>query len=208
VAILAGLAVVGGFLNYPESLHRVLPLVPADVFGKWIEPLLYQVAPVHHGEHIPPFIEYGLMIFANLWAGSAIFLAWWIYKMDPSWSRAKAFVTRFPNLFRWVNAKYYVDEFYEAALIEPIKRFSAQLWSFDTWVVDGMVNGAARATVIWASLCNWVDEYLIDGAVDLTEFIVQETSGVFRGIQTGRVQHYAFVMFIGFLVFAFWKFLV
>ena len=61
VSILAGLAVVGGFLNYPESLHRILPIVPAELFSKWIEPLLYQVAPVHHGEHIPPAMEYGLM---------------------------------------------------------------------------------------------------------------------------------------------------
>jgi len=214
VAILAGLAVVGGFLNFPESLHRVLPnflkpVFPAEIFSKWIEPLLYQVAPVHHGEHVPPAIEYGLMFWATvIWAPGAMLLAWIIYKKDPSWSRAKAFVTRFPNLFRWVNAKYYVDEFYEAALIEPLKRFSAQLWSFDTWVVDGMVNGAARTTLVWAELMNWVDEYLIDGAVDLVEYIVHETSGVFRGLQSGRVQHYAFVMFIGFLVFAFWKFLV
>jgi NADH-quinone oxidoreductase subunit L len=209
VSILAGLAVVLGFLNYPESLHRIIPIVPAELFSKWIEPLLYQVAPAHHGEHVPPFIEYGLMAWATLvWAPGAMLLAWWIYKVDPSWSRAKAFVARFPNLFRWVNAKYYVDEFYDAAIIEPIKRFSAQLWSFDTWVVDGMVNGAARATLIWAELMNWVDEYLVDGAVDLVEYFVQQTSGVFRGLQSGRVQNYAFVMFIGFLVFAFWKFLV
>ena len=208
VAILAGLAVVGGFLNYPESLHRILPIVPAELFSKWIEPLLYQVAPIHHGEHVPPAMEYGLMAWATLvWAPGAMLLAWWMYKVDPSWSRAKAFVTRFPNLFRWVNAKYYVDEFYEAALIEPIKRFSAQLWSFDTWVVDGMVNGAARATVIWANLSNWIDQKLVDGAVNLVAYIIQETSSVFRGLQSGRVQHYAFVMFLGFLVFAFWKFL-
>ncbi len=209
VAILAGLAVVGGFLNYPESLHRVLPIVPAELFSKWIEPLLYQVAPAHHGEHVPPMIEYGLMAWATFaWAPGAMLLAWWIYKVDPSWSRAKAFVAKFPNLYRWVNAKYFVDEFYEWALIEPCKRFSAQLWSFDTWVVDGMVNGAARFTLLWARLSHWVDEYLVDGAVDLTEYIVQETSGVFRSLQSGRVQHYAFVMFLGFLVFAFWKFLV
>ncbi|WP_257310035.1 NADH-quinone oxidoreductase subunit L [Geothrix fuzhouensis] len=208
VAILAGLAVVGGFLNYPESLHRVLPIVPAELFSKWIEPLLYQVAPIHHGEHVPPAMEYILMGWATfVWAPGAMVLAWWIYKVDPSWSRAKAFVARFPNLYRWVNAKYYVDEFYEAALIEPIKRFSAQLWSFDTWVVDGMVNGAARATVIWADLSNWIDQKLVDGAVNLVAYIIQETSSVFRGLQSGRVQHYAFVMFLGFLVFAFWKFL-
>src|SRR5512133_1696559 len=209
VAILAGLAVVGGFLNVPASITSKWPLMgwTDEHFTKWIEPILYQVAPAHHGAHVVPGIEIFLQIFANVWALTAMGIAWWIYKVDPSWSRAKAFVARFPNLYRWVNAKYYVDEFYEAALIEPIKRFSAQLWSFDTWVVDGMVNGAARFTIIWADLSNWVDQKLVDGAVNLVAYLIQETSSVFRGLQSGRVQHYAFVMFIGFLVFAFWKFL-
>ena len=208
VLILACLATVGGFLNYPESLHRILPIVPAELFTKWLEPLLYQVAPVVHAEHAPPAIEYGLMAWATLvWAPSAMILAWWIYKVDPSWSRAKAFVARFPNLYRWVNAKYYVDEFYEAALIGPTKRFSAQLWSFDTWVVDGMVNGAARFTVLWAHSMHWVDQKIVDGLVNGVAWLIQQTSLVFRRLQSGRFQHYAFVMFLGFLVFAFWKFL-
>jgi NADH-quinone oxidoreductase subunit L len=209
VFIFAVLAVILGFLNLPHSLETLGKIFGNDHFSKWIEPLLYQVSAPEHGHHAAPAIEYALMFWATLvWAPGAILLAVWIYGMDPSWSKARAFVTRFPNLFRWVNAKYYVDEFYEWALIEPLKRFSAQLWSFDTWVVDGMVNGAARVTLIWASLMNWVDEYIVDGTVDLVEFMVQETSGVFRSLQSGRVQHYAFVMFLGFLVFAFWKFLV
>ena len=208
VSILAGLAVVGGFLNYPESLHRILPIVPAELFTKWIEPILYQVAPAAHGEHVPPAMEYGLMAWATLvWAPGAMLLAWWMYKVDPSWSRAKAFVTRFPRVFEWVNAKYYVDEFYEAALIGPIKRLSAQFWSFDTWVVDGMVNGAARFTVLWADSMHWVDQWIVDGAVNGVAWLVQQVSLLFRRLQSGRVQHYAFVMFLGFLVFAFWKFL-
>ena len=208
VSILAGLAVVGGFLNYPESLHRFLPIVPSELFTHWVEPLLYQVTPVVHAEHAPPAIEYVLMFIATfVWAPAAMWLAWWMYKVDPSWSRAKAFVTRFPNLYRWVHAKYFVDEFYEAALIGPIKRFSAQLWSFDTWVVDGMVNGAARFTLIWADTMHWVDQKIVDGAVNGVAWLIQQVSLAFRRLQTGRVQHYAFVMFLGFLVFAFWKFL-
>jgi NADH-quinone oxidoreductase subunit L len=208
VFIFAVLAVVLGFLNLPHSLETLGKVFGNDHFSRWIEPLLYQVAAPEHGHHAAPAIEYALMFWATLiWAPGAILLAIWIYGMDPSWSKARAFVTRFPTLFRWVNAKYYVDEFYEWAIIAPLKRFSAQLWSFDTWVVDGMVNGAARVTLIWATLMNWVDEYIIDGTVDLVEFMVQETSGVFRSLQSGRVQHYAFVMFIGFLVFAFWKFI-
>jgi len=211
VFIFAIFAVVLGFLNLPHSLEGLGKFmgVGNDHFSKWLEPILYQAQASHGGHHAAPAIEYGLMFFATLvWAPGAMLLAIWIYGMDPSWSKARAFVTRFPKVFEWVNAKYYVDEFYEWALISPIKRFSAQLWSFDTWVVDGMVNGAARVTLIWASLCNWADEYLVDGAVDLTEYIVQETSAVFRGLQSGRVQHYAFVMFLGFLVFAVVKFFV
>ena len=209
VFIFALFAVILGFLNLPHSLETLGKVFGNDHFSKWIEPLLYQTNAPEHGHHAAPFIEYALMGWATIfWAPSAMYLAWVIYKKDPSWSRAKAFITRFPKVFEWVNAKYYVDEFYEWALIAPIKRFSAQLWSFDTWVVDGMVNGAARFTLLWATLMNWVDEYLVDGAVDLTEYIVQETSSVFRSLQSGRVQHYAFVMFLGFLVFAFWKFLV
>ena len=209
VAVLAALAVVGGFLNVPASITSTWPLMgwTGEHFSHWIEPILYQVKPVHHGAHEVPAIELFLQVFANIWALGAMGLAWWIYKVDPSWSRAKAFVAKFPNLYRWVNAKYFVDEFYDAAIIEPLKRFSAQLWSFDTWVVDGMVNGAARVTLIWADLMHWVDQKIVDGLVNLTAFIVQETSLVFRGLQSGRVQHYAFVMFLGFLVFAFWKFL-
>jgi len=209
VFIFAVLAVLLGFLNLPHSLETLGKVFGNDHFSKWIEPLLYQVSAPEHGHKAAPAIEYALMLWATLiWAPGALLLAVWIYGVDPSWSKARAFVTRFPKVFEWVNAKYYVDEFYDAAIIEPIKRFSAQLWSFDTWVVDGVVNGAARVTLLWAEFSNWVDEYLVDGAVDLTEYIVHETSDVFRGLQSGRVQHYAFVMFLGFLVFAFWKFLV
>jgi len=209
VFIFAVFAVILGFLNLPHSLHTLGKVFGNDHFSRWLEPLLYQVTAPELGHHAPPLIEYALMFWATLvWAPGAILLAVWIYGLDPSWSKARAFVTRFPKVFEWVNAKYYVDEFYEWAIIAPTKRFSAQLWSFDTWVVDGMVNGAARVTLIWAELMHWVDEYLVDGAVDLTEYIVHETSSVFRGLQSGRVQHYAFVMFLGFLAFAVVKFLV
>ena len=209
VFILACLAVVGGFLNYPGSLHRILPIVPEDLFSKWIEPLLYQVAPVHHGAaHVPPAIEYGLMGWATLvWAPGAMLLAWWIYGMDPTWGKARAFVARFPKVFEWVNAKYYVDEFYEWAFIEPCKQLSAQLWAFDAWVVDGMVNGAARSTIILANASYWVDAKLVDGTVNLVADATQWFSAGLKILQSGRVQNYAFLMFIGFLVFAFWRFL-
>jgi NADH-quinone oxidoreductase subunit L len=204
VAILAGLAVVGGFLNIPHSLS----LLGGEHFSHWLNPILYQAAPMHEGHHVAPAMEYGLMVWATvIWAPGAMLLAYWIYGKDPSWSRAKAFVNRFPQVFEWVNAKYYIDEFYEAGIIGPIKQLSAQLWSFDTWVLDGMVNGAARFTKLAADASFWFDSKVVDGLVNLVAWLLQQLSLGFRKLQSGRVQNYAFVMFLGFLVFAFWKFL-
>ncbi len=205
VAILAGLAVVGGFLNVPYSIHWLGSITGFEHFSKWIEPILYQAQAPHHGAHVTPPIEIGLMWFANVWAGGAMLLAVWMYGLDPSWSKAKAFVARFPQVFEWVNAKYYVDEFYEALLISPIKRLSAQLWSFDTWVLDGIINGAARFSILWAEASFWFDAKIVDGTVNLVAWTTQQGSNGFKTLQSGRVQNYAFVMFLGFLALAVWK---
>jgi NADH-quinone oxidoreductase subunit L len=204
VAILAGLAVVGGFLNVPHSLH----FLGGEHFSNWLAPLLFQKDAAHDAHAAIPAIEYLLQVFAVLWAGSAMLLAWWIYKKDPSWSKARAFVSRFPTLYKWVHNKYFVDEFYDWAIINPCKRLSAQLWAFDAWVVDGMVNGAARFSVLAGHFSFWVDAKIVDGLVNLAAWVLQQTALIFRAMQTGRVQHYAFVMFLAFLTFAFWHFLV
>jgi len=203
VALLALLALVGGFLNIPHSLHWI----GSSHFSEWISPLLYQ-AHAHHAHEAAPAMEYILMAVATLvWAPAAMLLAWVWYGADPSWARPRAFVKRFPELFEWVNAKYYIDEFYEAAFIGPCKQLGAQLWAFDTWAVDGMVNGAARGTLVVCHVCHWFDAKIVDGLVNLVAWILQQFAQGFRKLQSGRVQNYAFVMFLGFLVFAFWKFL-
>ncbi len=204
VFALAVLALVGGFLNIPHSLHWI----GGAHFSEWLGPLLYQSAPVHAAHETAPAIEYGLMAWATfVWAPGAMLLAYLFYAMDPTWARPRAFVKRFPGLFRCVHNKYFVDEFYEMAILGPCKQLGAQLWAFDTWVVDGMVNGAARFTLVWAHISYWFDARIVDGLVNLVAWLLQQLSGGFRKLQTGRVQNYAFVMFLGFLVFALWKFL-
>jgi len=204
VAVLAGLALVSGFLNIPHSLH----FLGGAHFSDWLAPLLFQKEAVHAAHGAAPAIEYGLMGWATLvWAPGAMLLAWWIYKVDPTWSKAKAFVAAFPGLFRWVHNKYFVDEFYEWAFIGPCKQLGAQLWAFDAWVVDGMVNGAARFALITANISFWFDARIIDGFVNLVAWVLQQTAQGFRKLQSGRVHNYAFLMFLGFLGFALWKFL-
>ncbi len=69
--------------------------------------------------------------------------------------------------------KYYVDEAYDAAVIEPIKTGSREgLWKFfDVGVIDGIVNGVGR--------------------------VLTQTGQVVRRIQPGFVRSYAAIILLG-----------
>jgi NADH-quinone oxidoreductase subunit L len=74
---------------------------------------------------------------------------------------------------RLLENKYYVDEAYDAALINPIKVGSREgLWKlFDVGVIDGIVNGLGRS--------------------------VAEIGRVVRYLQTGYVRGYAAIILLG-----------
>jgi NADH-quinone oxidoreductase subunit L len=77
---------------------------------------------------------------------------------------------------RLLEEKYFVDEAYDAAIINPIKTGSREgLWKvFDIGVIDGLVNGVGR------------------GAAAL--------GGVVRRVQLGFVRSYAAIILFGALL--------
>jgi NADH-quinone oxidoreductase subunit L len=85
-------------------------------------------------------------------------------------------VREFPGLHRLLLNKYYVDELYDATIVQPIKAASTEgLWRwFDVRVIDGAVNGAAS---------------IVDGS-----------AGVLRRLQSGSVRAYAGSLFVGVVV--------
>ena len=77
----------------------------------------------------------------------------------------------FKNLYKWAHRKFYMDEVYLYVTRKIIFRYiSAPIAWFDRHIVDGTMNGIAGMTV-WAA-------YAI------------------RGLQSGKLQQYAFV-FVG-----------
>ena len=134
--ILALLSVGGGLIGIPHVLGG------GAHFEKWLEPLVAHGA--HGGaHHAPASLEMGLMIASVSVAALGIFLAWLFYRKKTE--VPADFVARHPKLHRTVFNKYYVDEFNERAVINPLKRVSTNfLWGFvDTWIIDGAVNGTA-----------------------------------------------------------------
>ncbi len=102
---------------------------------------------------------------------------------------------------RVLTNKYYVDELYDATVIRGTMASASGLWTFDRNVVDGAVNGSGWLTVVLSWFSHILDKYIVDGLVNLVGSILQESSFIFRRLQTGLIQNYALLMLFG--VFAF-----
>jgi len=67
---------------------------------------------------------------------------------------AAALAQRWSAIHRLLFRKYYVDEVYDAAIVNPALRFSTNiLWKrADAGVIDGAVNGMGKAVQGLASI--------------------------------------------------------
>ena len=139
------------------------------------------------------------MLFSVLIAALGIGLAHRFYVAQPEISERLAAQWAGPH--RLLLNKYYVDELYDATAISGTFASGRGLWTFDRRVVDGAVNGTGWVTVISSWFSGLTDRTIVDGLVNLVGWIVQESSHLFRRLQTGLVQNYALLMLFG--IFAF-----
>src|SRR5262245_48438636 len=112
-----------------------------------------------------------LMGLSVLVALAGIGVATSIYLRRPG--TAAALATRFSGLHTLLLNKYYVDEIYNAVIVQPIKSISTG--------------------VLWRG----VDAGLIDGTVNAVGLVVRGWSAVLRRLQTGSVRAYAMSLFLG-----------
>ena len=74
----------------------------------------------------------------------------------------------------------------------------------DTAVVDGAVNGTGWLTIAFSWISHVLDKYVVDGIVNLVGWVAKEGSYVFRRVQTGLIQNYAFATLLGVFAFVTW----
>jgi NADH-quinone oxidoreductase subunit L len=162
---LAALSVVGGFIGFPI-------IKGANKFKEFLAP---SITPMVHEVHASATFEITMMIFSMAVAAIGIYTAYKFYIKRPE---LPAMVTdKFRTIYDLVFHKYYMDEIYDATVVEPIKRGSDFLWrGVDEKVVDGAVNGSA-GTVAWLS-------------------------AHLRKLETGFVQNYALAILIGVVLIA------
>ncbi|HSP90558.1 MAG TPA: NADH-quinone oxidoreductase subunit L [Vicinamibacterales bacterium] len=123
------------------------------------------------GGHADHRTELGLMAFSSGIALAGIGIAAYFFLRRRE--AADRVAARFAGAHRVLLNKYYVDEFYDAAIVQPIRQTSERaLWRvFDAGVVDGAVNGAGA---------------FVNGA-----------SAILRRLQTGSMRAYALSVFVG-----------
>jgi NADH-quinone oxidoreductase subunit L len=172
-------SVAAGYIGVPHALggHNVLHawLEPAFGVGPATEALADAAPAAGEGAaDSHESLELTLMGVSSLIAivgiGIATFI--WLRRRDV----ADAMARMFAPLHTLLLNKYYVDELYDATVVQPIKAVSQQaLWrGFDVRIIDGAVNG--------------------------TGALVSGGSTVLRRLQTGSVRAYAGSLFVGVIV--------
>ena len=97
--------------------------------------------------------------------------------------------------------KYWVDEFYGWAITRRTMDAARAVFTFDSRVVDGIVNGLATVSRGTSRVVGGIDKYFVDGLVNtIAAFISRLMSPLFRAAQTGFAQNYALVMVLGLML--------
>jgi len=91
-----------------------------------------------------------------------------------------------------VLKKYYVDEIYDVAIVQPYLYATRALAWFDTNIIDGVVNSAASVTIFLAWLSGLFDHYIVDGLVNFASNLTLDVGGRLRRLQTGSINGYLY----------------
>ncbi|OLE47697.1 MAG: NADH dehydrogenase [Acidobacteria bacterium 13_1_20CM_3_58_11] len=194
--MLAGLSLIGGWIGWPLSLG-------GDArFEKFLEPVLASVVAETGAEKIGQHglaIEYVLMLASLSIAGVGIWLAYHLYRTKRIAPELVA--GKWPKLYQLLLHKYYVDEIYDAAIVERTKDLGNLLGRFDTNVIDGVgVNGAGWLARFGSTLSMWWDKWIIDGMLNFSAKLMQLLSYPVRLLQTGMFSSYAMLILVGLVV--------
>ena len=160
--VLAVGSVVAGYAGFPSVLGG------GDWFARYLEPSFGVMPAAEVAEH---GLELTLMLVSIAVAVAGIAIAFYFFLKNRR--AADAVAGRFGAVRTLLLNKYYVDEIYDATLVQPIRLTS----EFGLWKI--------------------VDVRFIDAAVNGVGSVVAGVSGGLRKVQTGSVRAYAASVFVG-----------
>ncbi len=165
--ILAVLAIIGGFLGLPEIIeHGHYNWISHHWLGGGGSPLVKNIS--HHASFLTEIILIVLSIAIGV---IGVGMAWKLYTTQ-GLNGDEVLKSKLNGLYKVLENKFYVDEFYNAVIVKPFVFISERFIMFlDKEIIDGAVNGSG----------------------DLTDI----TGGIIKKLQSGIVQNYAIIVVCG-----------
>ncbi len=169
--ILAFLSVVSGFLGFPGSSF-----------------IQHLYTPELHAHKI----NGAIMIGSSILVLASIALGMKVYSGSAlETGTADPFEKYFPTVFRILNRKYYIDEFYEKTLIKFTNIWARGVFFFDRIVLNLIFVLGSSMVVYFLSLLNQLlDEAGINKSFDQGCATLSRGAQLNRWIQNGLAQHY------------------
>jgi NADH-quinone oxidoreductase subunit L len=156
LVLLAIASALIGYLNVPH----MIPFPEHGIFEHYLEPVIAMPAAAReHWAHLeaqyPESQEFLLMATSVLGMLLASAFAIKLYGNGPA-PAAASLAARFSNTYRVLSNKYYVDEFYDAYIVQPLREMSHFLWKVvDQTIIDGVVNGVGQACTLIGGLASF-----------------------------------------------------
>jgi NADH-quinone oxidoreductase subunit L len=134
----------------------------------------------------------GLILMSSGIVFLGLGLGWWFYGRTPvqKADETDALERLRPDIFALLHRKYFVDEIYEASVV----RFNAW-WAkacdfLDQWVWNGLVQLVSYLVIGLSWVDRVFDEQVINRGFDQGCESMSSGGGFLRHLQDGRVQHY------------------
>ncbi|MFN2441146.1 MAG: NADH-quinone oxidoreductase subunit L, partial [Thermoanaerobaculia bacterium] len=172
LVVLAFLSAVGGLLGIPHLLGH--PIHVPHLLEAWLHPIFPSVEGIPEGVFLPvASAEILVMVLSTLLALAGWMLAKKWYQ-ERGAERDRELAVEHPRAWSTLVNKYWVDEIYDASVVEPLRRTSNFLWRG----VDAV----------------------IDGVLMLSGYLVAAVGDLLRFFQTGNVRNYALMLLLGVVV--------
>lgn len=167
--VLAILSVVGGWIGIPHVIGENLGHIP-NVWEHWLHPLIH---PIPGWQAIEASTEWTLMGVSVGLASISAIVAYQFYIKAPE--APKKFAESIKPVYNLVYNKYFVDEAYFGAIINPLVNLSRNIWYY-------------------------IDVNFIDKTTYLVGDLMRGMGSFVRSVQTGNMQQYAMYIGIGVVV--------
>ena len=142
------------------TTHEVEPAETPPPYGHEGFNLAHAVESVTHSHTLT---EWVFIIISLIVAGLGIALGWLFYVKNPR--LPDIWAARLRPLYQASYHKYWVDEFFGWAVTRRTMD-AAVVFTFDSKVVDGAVNGSAWLTRLSSRITGGTDQYFVDGLVN------------------------------------------